>query len=77
MTQFNLRSSNVSAFLQDGKYLTSGVQQVQLKMVAFNVNARLFGYFALTFTWNQDGSITSGVSFSALQVVPYSAARTE
>ena len=67
----------LSANLQDGKYLTNGVQQVQLKMVALNGDARLFGYFALTFTWHQDGSITSSVSFSALQVVPYSAVHTQ
>ena len=66
----------LSVTLQDGKYMTNGVRQMQLKMVAFNGNARLFGYFALTFTWNWDGSITSSVSFSALQVVPYSAAHT-
>ena len=68
---------NLSATVQDGKYLTNGVEQMQLKMVAFNGNARLLGYFALTFTWNLDGSIASSVSFSALQVVPYSAARSQ
>ena len=74
---FMMHTSMLSTTSQDGKYLTNGVQQMQLKMVAFNGNARLFGYFALTFTWNQDGSITSSVSFSALQAVPYSAAHTQ
>ena len=66
-----------SVSLQDGKYLANGVQQMQLRMVAYNGNARLFGYFALRLTWNRDGSITSSVSFAALQVVPYSAANAE
>ena len=70
-------TSGVPVTLQDGKYLTDGVQQIQLKMVAFNGDARLFGYFALMLIWNQDGSITSSISFSALQVVPYSATGTE
>eukprot|EP00891_Asterochloris_glomerata_P008787 jgi/Astpho2/8787/Aster-05342 len=71
------RSADVLQYLLDGKYLANGVQQMQLRMVAYNGNARLFGYFALRLTWNRDGSITSSVSFAALQVVPYSAANAE